>query len=507
MTFVLAMTAAQAQTVDGYDAHGFTLAGNVGGPLDGQVTWRPSTQTSGTWSARAVLEYADAPFMLWYDVGLPTERQQAVVDDVVAVNASGRMWLSDGVSAAVAFPVFLSTKGADGTGSPGLGDVRLSLPVRAVQRPAEGGIGVDVVPFATLPTGDPRAFLGSSGLAGGLLMVAGWEQGRVAVDGNLGVENAPAIRYANLRGGARALGSASLSVGLSDEIGVRAEANLRAALARNDLAWSEAPGEALLSVGGLHGGGLTWNVGASQAFTPGVGAAAYRVFAGIGYTAGGSEGGPVRTPVAREEAVIEAPAEPDQDKDGVADLGDMCPSEAESANGYADLDGCPDVLGDVAVVVRDADGAAIANAKVTLAGAVQTSGADGVATFLGLMPGSSAAASVVGPAGFEAGSSGEGLVVEGYTERPVQLAYVPIHVTLTAVDVKGAPVDATVTLEGPAKVGPVALGPDGSEGVDLRPGTWTIAMGAAKTVTVSQNLVLAPGAPPPTVNTVLRKAK
>ncbi len=503
MTFVLAIAAAQAQTVDGYDAHGFALAPSVGGPLDGQVTWRPATETSGTWSVRALVEYADAPFLLWYDVGLPTERQEAVVDDIVAVNASGRMWLSDGLSAAVSFPVYLSSKGLHGTGSPGLGDVRLSLPMRAVARPEGGGVGVDVVPFATLPTGDPRAFLGSSGLGGGLLMVTGWEKGRLAMDGNVGVETAPMIHFANLRGGSRALGSASVSLGLTDEIGVRAEANLRAALARNTAAWAEAPGEAVVSIGGRHGGGFTWSAGASHAITPGVGAAAYRVFGGIGFTAGGA----ASNDVAKPDVVVQVAPEPDADLDGVADLGDMCPSEAESANGYADLDGCPDVLGDVSVAVRDADGAPVVGAKVTFAGAEQTTGADGVAAFTALMPGSSAAFAVTGPAGFEPGASPDAMVVEGYTERQVQLAFTPIKVTLGALDPKGAPVDATATLQGPGTVAPVVLGPDGTETIELRPGTWTISVGAPKFVTVTQNLVLAPGAPTATVNTPMRKGK
>lgn len=35
--------------------------------------------------------------------------------------------------------------------------------------------------------------------------------------------------------------------------------------------------------------------------------------------------------------------EPDQDKDGISDVQDKCPNEAETANGYQDDDGCPDV--------------------------------------------------------------------------------------------------------------------------------------------------------------------
>lgn len=490
MTFWLAIVAAQAQTVDGYDAHGFTLAANAGGPLDGQLTWRPSTETSGTWSVRALFEYADAPFVLWYDVGLPTQRQEAVVDDVAAVNAAGRMWISDGVSAAVSFPVFLTSKGLDGTGSPGLGDVRLAVPVRAVARPDGGGLGVDVVPFATLPTGDPRVFLGSSGMSGGLLMVAGWERGRVAVDGNLGVENAPTIQFLNLRGGARSLASGAVSYGLTDQIGVRAEVNLRAALARNEYAWSEAPGEGVLSVGGRHGGGFTWSVGGSGAITPGVGAAAFRVFGGIGYTAGGA----ATSEVTPDGPVATVP-EPDADQDGVADLGDMCPTESESPNGYSDLDGCPDVLGDLVVSVTDPDGAAVSGATITYGGTSQTTGADGAATFAGLLPGSSAPVTVTAPAGFEATPVDAAAIVEGYNAQVVRLGFTPIKVTLTAADPKGAPVDATVNFEGPAKVTHVVLGVDGTETIELRPGTWTVAFSAARYTTSTQTLVIVAGAP------------
>lgn len=42
--------------------------------------------------------------------------------------------------------------------------------------------------------------------------------------------------------------------------------------------------------------------------------------------------------------VVETPPVVDQDGDGILDVDDRCPKEAETLNGYRDADGCPDVI-------------------------------------------------------------------------------------------------------------------------------------------------------------------
>jgi hypothetical protein len=80
-------------------------------------------------------------------------------------------------------------------------------------------------------------------------------------------------------------------------------------------------------------------------------------------------------------------ARKDVDLDGLVGSRDDCPRQAETINGYADDDGCPDELARLRVIVVDAAGRGVEGAAVSLPGAppVRTD-ASGVAMFFELLP-------------------------------------------------------------------------------------------------------------------------
>lgn len=412
----------------GYDAHGFVLAPNDGGALDGLSVWRAGGHAEGSWSASAAYEHAGATFVTSVAAGDAPARLTPVVADLHVANIALRVTPTADLDVSLALPVYLSAGGWAEGADPGVGDARLAAKIVAIPRPVDGsGLGVDVVALLDLPSGDPSVFLGNGKAAGGLLVAAGSGGPRWSVDGNLGVYNAPMIEYLNLRGGSRLLTGMSGSYAVSDAIGARLEATFRPALAQSTVRGSEAPGEATLSVGGRAPFGLTWAVGGAAPWTSGVGAAQYRAFVRIGYAPAATWEIGSPEPAAEPPADVVAPAprpdareaprklpdaavrEPDSDQDGVIDRIDVCPSELEVINGFADTDGCPDLLSDLYITLRAPDGTPVAGITARLDGQTAVTDAAGVARFTGLLPGSAPTVTAPGFAEIPLGPLPEGL--------------------------------------------------------------------------------------------------
>jgi outer membrane protein OmpA-like peptidoglycan-associated protein len=465
----------KALAQDGFNAHGFEQAPGDNDLEDPLTLWRPEAQVKGSWSANGLLEYASKPLVLATatdDGGYTTE---PLLDNLVGLNLAGMYALHERVGVALSVPVWFTSTGADGGQGPALGDLRLHVPITALA-PKDGadGVAVSVVPFADVPIGAEGKYLGNGGFGGGLVAAAGYGTETIDASLNVGVAADPAVDFQNLNGGMRLLSGVAFAYLPTDTLGIRLEANLRPTFASNEYALTEAPGEVIASVRGRNDGGLRWTAGASTAFTRGAGAAAFRVFAGVGYTFG-------------KDIVRDA------DGDGLADDVDVCPTEPETINAYKDTDGCPDILASLTLTVKDEDGKLVKDASVTLGGRAYTTDAEGHVTIDGLMPEQVFAGGDTSHPFFKPATVADLTPIPGANEASVTLSYLPGKVKVITKSEAGAIVDATVSFAGPVTKDPVALGDDGQEVLELRPGAWRLLVSAEMFGTERVDLTINPG--------------
>jgi OOP family OmpA-OmpF porin len=463
MLFVLPIAdllSLSARAQDGFDAHGFVQAANDGEIFDPLVLVHAEKAKPGVIGVDALFEYASDPLVLDDAAG---NEVTALLGSAAVLNLGGQFGISNAVSVGVAAPVYLMTDATSSSGDAltsraGLGDVRISLPISVISTDDGTGFHVSLVPYADLPSGDSRGWVGNGGIAGGGIVAARYGGETWDVDGNLGFKAAPGLNVNNLNGGSHLLAGLGAGYALTDWLGVRAEAILQPTFTPNAEKWTESPGEAMLSFRGSHDNGFSWTVGGATGLTKGASAAKFRVFAGIGYRFG---------------KLIEK----DTDGDGLVDSVDACVTDPETVNAYKDDDGCPDKLADAVVTVVDSAGKPIADAKVTFGGKDFTTDATGKVTVEGVMPATSPSLSVA-HAGYTTQQVGAWALVEGPNEKSVTLPEVVTSLAITVKSDAGKPVDAKIALTGPNPHDTVETGADGTETVALAPGHWALATAA-----------------------------
>jgi outer membrane protein OmpA-like peptidoglycan-associated protein len=467
ISLLLLLSPLTAAAQDGFDAHGFQQAPGDLDLADPLTVFRPEAQVKGSWSANGLFEYADKPLVLATraddGVNFTTE---PLLDKLFALNLGGQYAVHERVAVALAMPMYFASAGLDGAQGAAIGDARLYAPVTLLaaedDTDAQGSVGFSVVPFADLPTGAEAKFLGNGGFGGGLLGAFAYGYGPIQVALNGGFQANPSMQYENLNGGAGILSGMAVSYVMNETIGVRLEANLRPTLTRNAYTLTESPGEAILSARGRHDSGLRWTGGVSTAFTRGASAAAFRVFAGAGFT-WGKDG------------------QQDTDLDGLADRDDSCPLEPETANSFQDDDGCPDALGNHKVVVRDPFGEPMAGAEILIDGeVVGRTDESGAFDRRDLEPGPTQTVAIrTNPkTGMAPTEPVEITLVEGDLETVVDLEWMPGAVKVVTRSEEGAIVDSVVVFRGPEKRSPEELGEDGEEIFVLSPGDWTLLISA-----------------------------
>jgi OOP family OmpA-OmpF porin len=472
-TTILALLLAPAVAQDGLDAHGFQLAPGDGDRLDYLSTWRSEAQRPGSFAVNGLFEYADSPLVLMTEKNGEVTRQ-VLVDNLVGLNVGATLGVHERVGVALAAPVWFASLGPEGAAGLGIGDIRLSVPVGLLLADEdEGGVGLSVIPFADLPTGSDARFLGNSGFGGGALVAGGYRSGGFDATANLGFQATPGIEYENLRGGGKLLGAVAVGAAVNEWLGLRAETVLRPSLSPNEVPGTESPGELILSARGRHEPGLSWTAGGATAVSKGASAAAFRVFAGIGWTMG-------KAPV------------PDTDGDGLTDDLDTCPTDPEVVNAFADTDGCPDALANLVVSVVNEDGQPVEGATVTLGGQTFTTTATGQLELADRMPTESVGGGATHPFYYEAKLDPVALA-EGRNEAKIVLKYLPGKVRVITKSNGGAILDARVTLDGPAPMDPRNVGEDGQEVFELRPGDWRLLVSAEAFGTERRDVKINPG--------------
>ena len=432
---MLLLLALPGRAAEGFDGHHLKPTPSPGAPLDLVATWRPSDARGPTLAVSGLVERSDGALVRvvrdWDGV-----TEQSLLDDLVTLN----LGVLAGWGPRVA-----------------LGDLRLAAPV-GLRVPRGGGLGLALVPFLDLPTGDEALLLGAPGLSGGGLLAAGLHGRRATVDANLGLDSGARQPWLNQPAGARLLGGLGGAYAPREWIGLRLEATYRTAAATGLRPDQASPAELLLSAGGVASGDLRWTVGGAAGLTQGAGAARFRGYAGLTYALGPDEGG-------------------DADLDGVIDALDACVREPEVRNGYADADGCPDALAGWTLFVIDHEGQPVVGAEVRVDQQVLAADGAGLVRLEGRVPGAALTGTVRG-AGYQVGAFHTPPLPEGESAATVRLAWLPGTTRFLILDPAGAPLDAAVTLTGPGTQLTAAPDAAGVLQIVLNPGHWSVEVSA-----------------------------
>jgi outer membrane protein OmpA-like peptidoglycan-associated protein len=178
--------------------------------------------------------------------------------------------------------------------------------------------------------------LGNSGLAGGAAVAGSAEAGAFTFSGDVGMQFDPAS-VSNTDGANSVLVGMAIGASPADGWGLTAETRLEPSFIEDPVPGTGSPSEMLYHARYKAEGGFHFMFGAGHAITSGPGAAVFRTFVGLGW-----------------ESKKDRPPR-DTDGDGIPDRADECVDEAETVNGWRDMDGCPDDLGRLNVRVMLAD--------------------------------------------------------------------------------------------------------------------------------------------------------
>lgn len=284
----------------------------------------PGGLAPGQWHGRTWFFYAHDPLVRAFSDG----SRQPVVGSQLRADAVVTLGLVRGIDVALDLPVLLRQwqtqplSGGDPGGS-GLGDLRLlarweALPARIF------GLGLAGALQLTLPTGSQRQLLGQGGVGITPQLLLSVPLGAAVGLARIGYSWRPS----------RPLEDATVGQLLPLGIGARLP------LGGQIDAWQllgEVQGRLQLPPNnGGRWGGVELLAGARRPWSTG-----WEITLGLGYGLGHGLG----VPQARALLAIGyGRPTADRDDDGLPDSADACPDRAETYNGYADLDGCPDVL-------------------------------------------------------------------------------------------------------------------------------------------------------------------
>ncbi|MBN2798910.1 MAG: OmpA family protein [Deltaproteobacteria bacterium] len=204
-----------------------------------------------------------------------------------------------------------------------MGDVRLQAlyPVFGKDGPFGGAVALDL----GLPTGSADPFLTRGAHVAVKGILGGELTSGLGYAANAAVTLAPADSFQSVTVG----NTMDLSVGawypVQEGLRLGGETVLSLGLASAADTTANHLGTANLFVQLLNPSGAAMTLGTGTGFISGVGSPDYRLFAGLTW----------------------APLQSDKDGDGINDDLDACPQEAEDADGFDDLDGCPDLDNDM----------------------------------------------------------------------------------------------------------------------------------------------------------------
>jgi|GEM_PF-596148 len=291
------------------------------------------TTGDGQYTVDFLVTFLTDPFTVYEvdendELGNPRTR---VVESVLAGEINGSYGFGKRLQIGAALPLVFSMSGQGidvatameapgGLQVSGTGDLRLEAKYMLLR---QDRLRLSVLPTLILPTSfgsEDSAFLGDNTPSGRVNGVVQWStsDNRFVAGANLGVIlGATRTLYAS-EVGQQFMYGAGLGYRVTDQVSVVGEAFGRSSLTFGDL--DASPLEANGGVRVRLGNALSFLAGGGAGLVEGIGSPSFRVFASVGW----------------------APDDRDDDADGVANVEDKCPLEAEDRDGFADSDGCPD---------------------------------------------------------------------------------------------------------------------------------------------------------------------
>ncbi|MCB9679438.1 MAG: OmpA family protein [Alphaproteobacteria bacterium] len=465
LAFLAALTlTARAQDDPHFDAHGMRFAPGLNRPTDGLVTWRPDVGRAGSFAGTVLVDYADQTLVQVTEIdGVVTE--EPLMQDLVGVTALFRASLHERVGVAVEAPLALTSKQLGQSQPVSLRDIRVAVPLEILDR---DGLVVGLVPFVDLPTGSAERLL-SSGFGAGGRAALSKSFGRLDVAANLGASIHPGTTLVNLTGGPRLLGGLSGAVRATDTLAFQLELDARGGAQSGAPSALDLPAEAVASGRWVPPVGPSVVLGGATTLTRGAGSARLRLFLGV--SLGLDQGR-------------------DFDGDGIADKDDDCVSEAEVVNGWADGDGCPDMLARHTIRVTGPEGEPMAGVEIRDGDTVLgTTDASGELVLVDAMPGESLQIAAVPPEGAKVRTPDPVAVTlaEGPSDTQIAFTWRPGTFKLMVVDEDGNPVDAEITFRGASELPPVQV--SGEAVLELPPGKWSLVIDSADHGLASQEIV------------------
>ncbi len=235
------------------------------------------------------------------------------------------------------------------------GDIRVDAKYMALNR-LQTGLGLALDARLSLPSGDQFHWLGE-GVPTIQTTLAGGFGRKAMADVNLGFRSGPTRTLSNLTWGDRLTWGLGGSLPITKDLSAFSEVDGEVVLVKSSIVVTEPtttlPGE--WRVGARYNvlPRLQLSAAGGGGYTQGLGNPDFRVVVGI-----------TTLPSARPKPVA---ALLDSDHDGVPDVNDNCPDQAEDMNGKNDGDGCPDAgLTPTHFMVIDGQGRKIAGACVDL---------------------------------------------------------------------------------------------------------------------------------------------
>jgi hypothetical protein len=198
-----------------------------------------------------------------------------------------------------------------------MGDLRIEGKAELLGFGADRAFLLSLSAGGTLPTGDDAAFLGERSVTGRVRALLEYQHGEslraLAMAGGLVREKS---QFFGTPEGPSVLYGAAIEYKPTEQIGVLGEVFGRAASRYRDTNPAEFDAAMRFYLPSM----LSLIMGGGLGLDKGLGSPSVRAFAGLGW----------------------APDPRDRDHDGVYDVSDRCPDEAEDRDGYQDGDGCPD---------------------------------------------------------------------------------------------------------------------------------------------------------------------
>ncbi len=306
------------------DAHGYELLGTSGNPHSFARVGSAYAQRSGSWDTLLGFDYAENPLAEAFPWG-----RESVISSLGTIYLGGG-YSFGGLRVDGALPIH--AMGEDQTGSfVAPGDARLGVLVptfgEEALRPAMG-----VQANIWLPTGDETHHVGGLGPRASAAVVLEKELGNIGLVAMVGAEVGFPETDRNLVAGVGPMLGLGGRYHLTDAASAALEIT-----SQSDVGGETWPVEATVSGRYRLPQGAWASVGAAAGLSEGVGAASFRAIVSVGWTY--TKPDPPPPPLAVDPNL-------DTDGDGIRDVVDRCDDMAETFDGFADDDGCPEFDGD-----------------------------------------------------------------------------------------------------------------------------------------------------------------